>query len=110
MKDWYWAVTCASGSSKCFISGSSNIGEKPFWGYIALIPMGSKMATVDGHGTAGSSWIVFVGACRSVVGGTAVAAGPTVRMRGHGIWHPAGRHLEVTNLGMGTVPEGGGGR
>ena len=67
------------------------------------------MVTVDGHGTAGSSWIVSMGAHRSVVGGTAVAAGPTVRIRGHGIWHPAGRHLATANLGIGTVLEGGGG-
>ena len=67
------------------------------------------MATEDGHGTAGSSQIVSEGALRKRVGGTAVAAGPTVRMRGHGIWHPAGLHLVTTNLGIGTVQEGGGG-
>ena len=71
------------------------------------VPSGAEKATADGHGTVRSSWKLWSPSALSLVGGTCVAAGPRVGNLGQGIWDPAGRHRVVTNLGIGTVEEGG---
>ena len=89
--------------------GSSKIGDNPVLGYSATVPKGAEMASVDGHGTAGSSWKSWRTKARNRVGGTSSAAGPFTQNRGQGIWIPAGEQRESANLGIGTVREGGGG-
>ena len=70
------------------------------------------MATVRGHGTAGSiiwsrSATLSAGCARKRVAGTSWASGGFGRKLGMGTWQLAGLRKAVTNPGTGTDPDGG---